>query len=126
MGSVGLRATSKNRCGAAKKRARRARLAEAPPGDSDGGQPRSAPGGEPQTSPEPGISGVRWGASTESGGRQLGAGKRHRSAGVTPRGLAKRPKQVGQLSYARVAREGLQVAVVSADYPKSQISKENS
>ena len=33
VGTLGLRATSKNRYGAAKKRARRARLAEAPSGD---------------------------------------------------------------------------------------------
>ena len=42
-----------------------------------------------------------------------------------PKGQAKRPKQVGQLSYARVAREGLRVAVVCENYPESQISKEN-
>ena len=43
-----------------------------------------------------------------------------------PRGdHAKRPKQGGQLSYARVAREGIRVAVVYEDYPESQLSKEN-
>ena len=49
VGTLGLRATSKNRCGASKKRARRARLAEALSGDSGGGQTRSAPGDQPQT-----------------------------------------------------------------------------
>ena len=58
VGTLGLRATSKNRCGAAKKRARRARLAEAPSEDSGGGRPRTAPGDQPQTLQQPGISGV--------------------------------------------------------------------
>ena len=40
-------------------------------------------------------------------------------------GQAKRPKQVGQLGYAGVAQEGVQVAVVCENYPESQISKEN-
>jgi len=125
VGTLGLRATSKNRCGAAKKRARRARLAEAPSGDSGGGQPQSAPGGQPQTLPKPGTSGVQRGKSTESEGLPTGPSKRQRSAGGTPEGQAKRPKQVVQLGYARVAREGLRVAVVCKNYLESQISKEN-
>ena len=40
-------------------------------------------------------------------------------------GQAKRLKQPGQLGYARAAREGLLVAVVSENYPESQLSKEN-
>ena len=45
--------------------------------------------------------------------------------GATPEsGQAKRPKEVGQFSYARVAQEGLWVAVVCENYPESQISKE--
>jgi hypothetical protein len=40
---------SKNQCGAAKKRARKARLVEAPSGDSGCGQPRSALGDQPHT-----------------------------------------------------------------------------
>jgi len=40
-------------------------------------------------------------------------------------GQAKRPKQVEQLGYAGVAREGVRVAVVCENYPESQISKEN-
>ena len=35
VGTLGLQVTRKNRCGASNKRARRARLAEAPTGDSD-------------------------------------------------------------------------------------------
>ena len=41
----------------------------------------------------------------------------------TPEGGRLRPKEVGQLSYARVAREGLQVVVVCDKYPESQTSK---
>ena len=55
-----------------------------------------------------------------------GPSKRQRSARGTPEGRqAKRPKQAGQLSYARAAREGLRVAVVSENYPESQLSEEN-
>jgi len=125
VGTLGLRATSKNHCGAAKKRARSATVPEAPSGDSGGGQLRSAPGGQPQTLLKPGTSGVQRGKSTESGGLPPGPSKRQRSAGGTPEGQAKRPKQVGQLGYARVAREGVRVAVVCENYPESHISKEN-
>ena len=127
VGTLGIRATSKNCCGAAKKRANRPRLVEAPPGDSGGGQPRSTPGGRPQSSPKPGTSGVQPGTSTESGGLPPSRSKRQRSTGGTPEGggQAKRPKQVGKLSYGRVAREGLQVAVVCENYQESQICKEN-
>jgi len=126
VGTLGLRATIKNRCGTAKKRVRKARLAEAPSGDSGGGQPRSALGDQPHTMQKPGTSGVQWSKPTESGGLPTGTSKWQRLAGGTPDGgQAKRPKQGGQLSYARVAREGLHVAVVCEDYPESQISKEN-
>ena len=40
-------------------------------------------------------------------------------------GQTKRPKQAGQLSYARVAREGLWMATFCENYPNSQISKED-
>jgi len=126
VGTRGLQATSKNHCGATKKRARRARLAEASSGDSGDGQPRSAPGSQPQTLPKPSTSGVQRGNSTESGGLPPGPSKRQRSAGGTPEGgQAKRPKQAGQLSYPRVTWEGLRVVVVCENYPESQISKEN-
>ena len=126
VGTIGPRTTSKNRCGVAKKRARRARLVEAPSGDSGSGQPRTAPGGQPQTLQKPGTSGVQWGKSMESGGLPLCPSKQQRLAGGTPEGgQAKRPKQIGQLSYAKVAREGLRVVVVCENYPESQISKEN-
>ena len=49
VGTLGLQVTRKNRCGAAKKRARKAKFAEAPTGDSSSGQPWSALGSQPQT-----------------------------------------------------------------------------
>ena len=72
------------------------------------------------------IRGVQRGKSMDSGGLPTCPSKQQWSAGGTPEGgQAKRPKQVGQLSYARVTQEGLRVAVVSENYPESQISKEN-
>jgi len=62
----------------------------------------------------------------ESKGHLLDPSKRQQPAGGTPEGgQAKRPKQGGQLSYARANREGIWVAVVCENYPVSQISKEN-
>jgi hypothetical protein len=55
-----------------------------------------------------------------------GTGKRQQPAGGTLEGgQAKKPKQTGQLSYARVAREGLRMAIVCEDYTKTQLTKEN-
>jgi len=70
VGTLGLRATGKNRCGAAKKQARRARLVEAPSGDSGGDQP--------ETLQKPGTSGVHRSKSTESRGLPPGPSKRQR------------------------------------------------
>jgi len=62
----------------------------------------------------------------KSRGLPPGPSKQRRSAGGTPDGVqAERLKQVGQLSYARVTWEGLQVVVVFENYQESQISKEN-
>jgi hypothetical protein len=49
VGTLGLQVSKRNHCGAAKRRARRARLAEAPTGDSGSGQPRTTSGGQPRT-----------------------------------------------------------------------------
>jgi len=49
VGTLGLQVTRKNHCGAAKKRARKTKLAEDPTGDSSSGQPWSALGSKPQT-----------------------------------------------------------------------------
>jgi hypothetical protein len=51
--TLGLQTTKKNRCGAAKKRARRARLAEA-----GSGQPQSTPKYQPQAQQKPSTSGA--------------------------------------------------------------------
>jgi hypothetical protein len=59
VGTLGLHVIRKNRCGAAKKRARKAKLVEAPTGDCASGQPWSAPGGQPQTLQKPSTSGAR-------------------------------------------------------------------
>jgi len=48
---------------------------EAPSGDSGGGQPRSAPGGQPQTLQKPSTSGVQQGKSKESRGLPPGPSK---------------------------------------------------
>jgi hypothetical protein len=59
----------------------------------------------------------------ESKGHPQGPSKRQQSTGGTPEGgQAKRPKQRGQLGYARTTQEGVRV---SENYPESQISKEN-
>jgi hypothetical protein len=58
VGTLGLQVSRRSRCGAAKRRARRAGLAEAPTGDSSGGQPRSAPGGQSQTQQGPAYLGL--------------------------------------------------------------------
>ena len=134
VGTLSLQVTRKNRCGVAKKRARKARLAKASTGNSGSSQPRLAPGGQPQILQKPSTSGVQHGRgphavelkSTESKGHPQGPNKRQQSAGGTPKGgQAKRPKQGGQLGYARATQEGLRVVVVHENYPDSQISKEN-
>ena len=64
--------------------------------------------------------------STDSKGHPQGPSKQQQPARGTPKGRqAKRPKQVGQLSYTRATQEGAWVAVVCENYPESQISKEN-
>jgi len=56
VGSLGLQFPKKNHCGAARKRARRAKLAEAPTGASDSGQPQLPSGDQPQILLQPSIS----------------------------------------------------------------------
>jgi hypothetical protein len=116
VGSLGLRPTRKNRCGAAKKRARRAKMAEALVRDSAGGQSRPPQGGQEQAQQEPGISGtkgrgkemVKSGpASSEAKGPSQGPSKRQRSSGGNPGGgQTKRPKIIGPPSHATAARRG--------------------
>jgi len=98
-GTLGLKLTKKNRCGTARKRTRRARLAEAPAGASDGGEPRSASGGQKQIQQEPNTSK----ATTEqkpqkSRGHAYGPRKRQRSAGALLRvGRLRAPNRLGSL-----------------------------
>ena len=62
VGTIGLQVIiRKNRCGAAKKRARKTKLAEDPIGHSGGGQPRSALGDQPPTLQKPGTSEAHYG-----------------------------------------------------------------
>ena len=137
VGTLVLRGEKKNRIGAAK---RRARLAEAPTGDSTGGQP-PLQGGQIQTQQGPSTSGVQSKGSRKSlwqdpstsrpnpheGSQPVqGPGKCQRSSGSKPEnGQAKRPRRTGQLSYARAAQEGLQMAVICDVYPTVQVSKDN-
>lgn len=138
--TLGLQSLSKNGCGAAKKRVKKARLAVAPTGDSDSGQPQASRGSQPQNLQKPGKSGAhrktkertKHGSSSagpessESKGHTKCPGKRQRPSGGTPEGWqANRPKQAGRLSYARAARGGIRMATVSEDYPGIQISREN-
>jgi len=128
-GTIGLQVPRKNRSGSAKKRARKARLAEAPTWDSDSGQTRSSQGDRPQILQKPSISGAhgKTKGRTEHGRGLRSAGptslecKRHTQApgkrqrpsgGTHESGQAKRPKQAGQISYPRAVREGIRVAVL--------------
>jgi hypothetical protein len=61
-GSLGLQFSKKNRCGAARKRVRKARLVEAPTGASDG-QPQPASGDQPLSTQGPGTSAAHGGGS---------------------------------------------------------------
>ena len=126
VGTLGLQVTRKNCCGAAKKRARKAKFGEAPTGDSGSGQPRPAPDGQPQTLQKPGTSGAQHGQglssaglkSLDSKGYPQGPSTQQLSAKGTPEGRqAKRPRQSGQVGYARATQEGTRVAVLGEDYP---------
>jgi hypothetical protein len=128
VGPLGLRNTKKKRCGAARERARRARLAEA-----GSGQPQSNPKDRPQSQQKPSTSGASHKGTTpskptssEEGGPSQGPRNRQRSAGGTPEARhTKRYKEHGQPSYVRVSREGHQVLIVGDDYPRNSISRNN-
>jgi len=134
VGALGLPLTRKHSCGAAKKRARKINLVEVPTGASSGGQPRPSSGGQSQTLQRPSTnrasqergSGLTELQSPKGKGHPQGPGKGQLSTGGTPEDRqAKRPRQGGQFSYARVAREVIRVAVVCKNYPESQLSKDN-
>jgi hypothetical protein len=136
VGTLGLQSL-RNSCGAAKKRAK-ARLAEAPIGNSGSGQPQASRASQPQNLQKPGTSEAQRKTkertkhessstereSSERKGHLKGPGKWQRSSGGTPKGgQAKRPKQVGQLSYTRVTGEGIRMAIVGEGYLGTQISR---
>ena len=133
VGTLGLQITNKNRCGATKKWAKRAGLAKAPSGDKADGQPRTAPGGQPQTSQEPSTSGVQ-GKPAESKGPLPGPSKRQRLAGGTPEGgMLRGPSRLGNLAMPELLgrASGWQLSVKgirTASTPKKtlQISSERS
>ena len=104
--TLGLQVTRKNRCGAAKKQARKARLTEAPTGDSGSGQPWSAQGGKPQISQKPSTSGTHHGQGLSLVGlnpwKVRGAHRAHVSdscrPGALPRvGRPRGPNRLGNL-----------------------------
>ena len=107
VGTFGLQSLRKNRCGTAKKRAKKAMLAEAPTGDSGSGQPHLSQGSQPQNLQKSGKSGAQRKTkertkhessstgpeSSESKGHLKAQGKQQRLSGGTPEGgRAKRPK----------------------------------
>ena len=61
------------------------------------------------------VGGIPWVHKNDSG----------RPGALQVGGQANRPKQTGQLTYARAAQEGIRVAIVCEDYPRGQISRDN-
>jgi len=57
--TLGLQCIRKIRCGAAKKQVQKAKLAEAPTGDSGSGQPQPSRGSQPQNLQKPSTSGAQ-------------------------------------------------------------------
>jgi hypothetical protein len=109
VGSLGLILPKKNRCGAARKRARKAKLAEAPAGASVVGQPQTASDGQPPSMQKPSTSTAQGGGSAstepqspEGGGHPQGP-KRQRSAGGTP-GRLRGPSRLGNLAMPGLLR----------------------
>jgi hypothetical protein len=141
VGTLGLRGVRRNRCGVAKKQARKAKTAEALAGDIGGGQPGPFRSGQLQALQEPGTSGAQikgkekvkkpgpntvGPAPAESKGPSQGPSKRQGLSEGTPEGRqAKRLRKIGQPSYARAAREGIWMAIVYDGYPRIQVSREN-
>jgi hypothetical protein len=122
-----LQKHKKDRCGSAKKRARKTRRLEAP---TAGGQPQTT-SGEPQKLQVPSTSAAKGegapSAQPESleGEVPTHAQKRQRSAdGTLEGGQTNWPKQTGQLRYARAAKEGVRVVVVNEDYRGTQPSRD--
>jgi hypothetical protein len=119
---VGTLELRRKRNGATKQRARKARQAVAPTGDSACSQPPPQ-GGQtdfaaalPGTLPAANPTSRR--PDTDFTGLQ-GKGKRQRTSGsMSEVRQAKRPRSSGQPSYARVTHEGLRMAIICDGYPK--------
>ena len=149
VGILDLQNKKKNCSGAAKKRARKTRLAEAPAGNSARVQPQQVPpklgrwlrssqthslqgpstsGLQTQGSERPPEQGCSTsGLQSRGGSKPLqGPDKHQRSSRSTLESRqAKRPKKSRQLSYAKAAQEGLRMAIVCHGYPEVQVFREN-
>jgi hypothetical protein len=113
VGTLDLPPGKRNRSGAAKKRARRARQAGARTGDPACIQPPFE-GGQTQTWQKPSTSGLQ------------GKRKRQRTSGSTPEDRqVKGPMSSGQHSYTRVTQEGLRMAIICDGYPKVQVTEDD-
>jgi hypothetical protein len=71
--SLGFQLTKKNRCGAARKRVRKARRLEAPTGDTTGGQPQTLSGDQSQNIQGPSTSVAKGGGLASKVIRRHGA-----------------------------------------------------
>ena len=131
VGTLGLWASRKNCCGAAKKRARRAKVAESLAGNSVVGQSRPTQGGQKQALQEPSTSWTQGAGNgkVKSGHGQepsQGPSKCQRLSGGTPGGgQTKWSRTTGQLSYATAAQDGIRMAIVCEGYLEAQVSKDN-
>jgi hypothetical protein len=81
VGTLGLQVRKRNRCGSARKRARKAKSVEAPTGATDGGQPQSAAGGPPLDSQKPGTSGAQRGRGPAASVQKSPSSEGHPRAG---------------------------------------------
>ena len=132
VGTLGFRTARKNRCGAAKKRVRKVKVAEGLVGDSVGAQKQalqelgiSETQGKEKAKVKP-ETGQGEPASSGGKGPSQVLSKRQRWSGGAPEGgQAKRPKNNGPLSYAKAAQEDIPMAIVCDGYPEVLVFREN-
>jgi hypothetical protein len=86
VGTIGLQVIRKNRCGGAKKRARKAKFAETSIGESGGCQSRSALGDQLQALQKPCSSGAHYGRGPVSAEQKSPESKGHPKAQVNESG----------------------------------------
>jgi hypothetical protein len=113
VGTLDLQCVEKNHSGGIKKRARGARWAGAPTGES--------------TCDQPLLRGCQTQTLQQSSTSELQSKRKHlRSSGTMPEsGQAKRSRSSGQPSYARAAQGGLKMAIICDGYPKVEVSKDD-